>query len=60
MLVDLGFGVNSPEVAALLRAWKQRYGHLTPHGERWIVRALERVQRQETTMSRELERLRRH
>ena len=39
MLVDLGTGVNPPEVAALLRAWKQRYGRLTPHGERWISRA---------------------
>ena len=59
MTVNMGFSVNDSVVSALLRMWKGRYGQrLTSQGERQIRRAVERIERDETSLAQELDRLR--
>ena len=59
MTLNMGFSVNDSAVSALLRMWKRRYGQrLTSQGERQIRRAIERIERNETSLTKELDRLR--
>ena len=59
MIIEMHVGsVNDSRVAALLRAWRQRHGRMTKYIEKRIRDAIDRVDREETTMQMELDRIR--
>ena len=53
-------GINEPYAATLKRAWVKRYGAFDLRGNKYVLRALERIRKEETTLGMELRKLERH
>ena len=49
--------VNTPEAAALLRAWQREHGQLNERAYRWAAKAKIRIERNETSLELEGRRL---